>query len=212
LNWYAHAVLAEARCADPACLLGAMLPDLASAAGLRATPPPDGPLALGFRLHLAADAGFHGAPEFVALVSAGRAELEAAGLSRGIARASAHVGIELLLDGWLDRARPGSAAYREALALAHGLADDAARFRPAPLPLRWRALCARLERGDLPGAYRRPERAALGVERTLARRPRLALRPGERPLLARWLARAAGDVAFHGPALLARAGAASPRP
>ena len=212
MNWYAHAVLAEARCADPRCLLGAMLPDLAGAVGLRARPPCAGALSLGFRLHGAADAAFHAAPEFGALVSAGRASLEAAGLARGSARAAAHVGIELLLDGWLAAERPRSAVFGAALALAAAFAEDAALFRPAPEPARWRALCARLLEGELPDAYRRPERAALGVERALAPRPRLALRAGERPAVTRWLARAAGDLAPHAAALLARAGAASPRP
>ena len=189
-----------------------MLPDLASAAGLRALAPREGALCLGFRLHAAADAAFHAAPEFAALVSAGRAELETAGLSRGSAHGAAHVGIELLLDGWLAAQRPPSAAFGEALARAPGLAADADLFRSAPDPGRWRALCARLLEGELPGAYWRPERAALAVERTLARRPRLALRAGERSAVARWLAGAAGALAPRAGVLLARAGAAAPRP
>jgi hypothetical protein len=189
-----------------------MLPDLAGAVGLRARAPRDEALGLGFRLHAAADAAFHAAPEFGALVSAGREALEAVGVLRGSARAAAHVGIELLLDGWLAARRPPSAAFAEALARAPSLAEDAALFRPAPAPERWRALCARLERSDLPLAYGRPERAALGVERALAGRPRLALGAGQRPALARWLGEAAELLAPRAPALLARAGAADPRP
>jgi hypothetical protein len=189
-----------------------MLPDLAGAVGLRARAPRDEALGLGFRLHAAADAAFHAAPEFWTLVAAGRETLEAARLSRGSARAAAHVGIELLLDGWLAAQRPPSAAFAEALARAPALAEDAALFRPAPDPARWRALCARLEGSDLPLAYRSPERAAVGVERALAGRPRLALRCGERPAVARWLADAAELLAPRAPALLARAGAADPRP
>jgi hypothetical protein len=212
VNWYAHAVLAESRCADPACLLGAMLPDLVGAVGLRAQTPRDPALCLGFRLHAAADAAFHAAPEFGTLVAAGREALEAAGVVRGSARAAAHVGIELLLDGWLAARQPPSTAFADALARAPALAEDAALFRPAPEPERWRAFCAGLSQSGLPLAYRCPERAALGVERALARRPRLALRAGERPAVASWLAEAAEMLAPRAPALLARAGAAGPRP
>jgi hypothetical protein len=212
VNWYAHAVLAEIRSREPACLLGAMLPDLAAAAGLRAAPPREGPLALGFRLHLAADAAFHVDPDFTALVRAGREALEHEGLARGRARAAAHVGVELVLDGWLAGRRDPSTAFRAALALAGELADDATLFRPAPRPERWRSLLAALAEHQLPAAYARPERAARGVERALARRPRLALGPGEEEVVARWLARAQPAVEARGPALLVRSGAAAPRP
>ena len=212
MNWYAHAVLAERASRDPACLLGAMLPDLAAASGLRVALPSGGALALGLRLHARADAAFHAAPEFAALVSAGRRALEAAGLPRGSARASSHVGVELLLDGWLAARGAPSAAFCAALELAGGLADDAALFRPHPRPARWHALCARLLGGELPAAFARPERAALAVERALSARPRLALPAGARTLVGGWLRAAQPEVAACAPALLARAGEGIPSP
>jgi hypothetical protein len=211
LNWYAHAVLAERTSRDPDCLLGAMLPDLAAASGLRVALPHARRFAQGLRLHALADAAFHAAPEFAALVAAGRAALEAAGLPRGSARAASHVGIELLLDGWLAAQRARSAAFHAALRAAARLADDAALFRPAPRPERWLALCARLLGGELPAAFERPRRVALAVERALAPRPRLALPAGAGTPLCDWLHAVQPEVAARGPVLLARAGAATAR-
>jgi hypothetical protein len=207
MNWYAHAVVAEQRSAEPGWVLGAMLPDLAAAIGTRVVPPGPGELLGGLRHHARADAAFHAAPEFVELVAGGRAALAGSGLARGSAWAAAHVGVELLLDGWLAERCPPSAAFGAAVARAAALAERPALLRPAPEPGRWLALCARLRAGDLPRAYARPARAALGVERTLARHPRLALRAGERAALARWLAEARAPVAARAGALLARAGA-----
>src|SRR5262249_28657560 len=149
VNWYAHAVLAERISPDPGCVLGAMLPDLAAIVGVRALVPDAGPLAFGMRLHASADAAFHAAPEFVARVAAGRAALEAEGLARGGAWGAAHVGVELLLDGWLAQRTPPSPTFAAALALAARLADDARLFRPAPDAARWRLLCERLQEGEL---------------------------------------------------------------
>ncbi len=210
MNWYAHAVLAEQRWNEPACVLGAMLPDLANAVGVRVAPPAEGALAEGLRLHAAADAAFHASPAFVALVAGGRAALGACGLARGAARGAAHVGIELVLDGWLAEQRGRSRTFAAALALAASRSLELGVFRPAPEPARWLDLCARLLAGELPEAYARPERAALGVERALAPRPRLALRSGERAPLEAWLASVKGPVAAHAPALLACAAAARP--
>jgi hypothetical protein len=207
LNWYAHAVVAEARSGEPLCVLGAMLPDFASVLRLHAIPPREGPLADGMRLHAETDARFHAAPEFVALQSQGRAHLEIAGLSRGSARGAAHVGIELALDGWLARQRPRSPLFAAALAEATLLADPAALFRGSFDPERWRALCDRLASGELPEAYALPERSAVGVERTLAPHARLALAPGAREAVASWLRGFGPKVAAAAPALLARCGA-----
>ena len=104
MNWYAHAVLAERVSRDPHCLLGAMLPDFAAAAGLRVAPPPDGPVARGLRLHVLADAAFHASPEFASLVSAGRGALD---LSRAVSQTVAleAAAIDAVLDE-LERGTP----------------------------------------------------------------------------------------------------------
>jgi hypothetical protein len=207
VNWYAHAVLAERRSRAPLCVLGAMLPDLASVLRVRVVPPSGGDLALGLRLHGEADARFHFAPEFLALQAGGRVHLEAAGLPRGSARAAAHVGIELALDGWLARREPRSSAFRAALDAAESLAAAPGLFRGAFDPDRWRLLCARLRDGELPEAWSLPERGAQSVERVLAPRARLALAPGAREHVAEWLHALAPALAVQAPVLLERCGA-----
>src|SRR5687768_8762401 len=79
-----------------------MLPDLASMAGVRldTTELPDD-VAAGVRHHYAADAAFHGHESFIRLLRTVRTALADAGVARGPARAAAHVGVELALDGWL---------------------------------------------------------------------------------------------------------------
>jgi hypothetical protein len=209
LNWYAHAVLAERRSSDPLCVLGAMLPDFASALRLRVAAPADreGALAAGLRLHGETDARFHLDPGFLALQAAGRTHLEAAGVPRGTARAAAHVGIELALDGWLAHRAPRSRAFGAALEAADSLAERPALFRGAFDPARGLALAARLREGDLPEAWTTPARCAQSVERTLAARPRLALAPGARDAVAGWLHALAPSLEARAPELLARWGA-----
>jgi hypothetical protein len=207
VNWYAHAVVAERRFAEPLAVLGAMLPDFASALRIRLAVPPDARVAAGVRLHGETDAAFHAAPEFLALQAEGRERLLAAGLARGAARAAAHVGVELALDGWLARRRPRSALFAAAVDAASALAEPALLFRAGFDAAHWRALCARLRDGELPEAFARPERCAQSVERALARRPRLALAPGGREAVARWLRASERSLAEGAPALLARLGA-----
>jgi hypothetical protein len=207
VNWYAHAVVAERRLASPLAVLGAMLPDLASALRVRLAPPPDAAIAAGVRLHGETDAAFHAAPGFLALQAEGREHLLAAGLARGAARAAAHVGIELALDGWLARRSPRSTLFRAAVDAAAALAEPALLFRAGFDATRWDALCARLRHGELPEAFARPERCAQGVERALEPRPRLALGPGDREAVARWLRESETSLADRAPDLLARVGA-----
>jgi hypothetical protein len=207
VNWYAHAVVAEHRLAEPRAVLGAMLPDFASMLRSRLTVPPDAAIAVGVRLHGETDAVFHAAPEFLALQAEGRERLLSAGLARGAARAAAHVGVELALDGWLARKRPRSALFGAAVDAASALAEPALLFRTGFDAERWRALCARLREGELPEAFARPERCAQGVERALERRPRLALASGDRDAVARWLRESEATLAENAPALLARFGA-----
>jgi hypothetical protein len=207
VNWYAHAVVAERRVPEPLAVLGAMLPDFASALRVRLAPPSDPAISAGVRLHGETDAAFHAAPEFLALQAIGRERLLAAGLARGPARAAAHVGVELALDGWLARRRPRSSLYDAAVDAASALVEPGLLFREGFDAERWRGHCARLRDGELPEAYARPERCALAVERALQPRARLALAPGDREAVARWLHESETSLAASAPALLARCGA-----
>src|SRR5690606_20932226 len=167
VNVLGHTRVALGRGLDrPAEVLGAVLPDLAPAAGVRLVRDRlDGPLAAGVRCHLDADAAFHAHPRFRAGTRALRADLTARGIPRGPARAVAHAGWELLLDGTLvggDAER----AFRDAVGRA---ADAADALDPADRP-RWAAFVARARVAG-PLAYDDPRWVAVRLGTVLARRP-----------------------------------------
>lgn len=176
MNFIGHATVALWRSAEPAYVLGSMLPDFASMAGTRLVPgvgaPPDaeGALARGIALHHQTDDVFHGDPWFTALVQGTLDALSAEGVQRGAARAVGHVGVEMLIDGELLRRTEVAEAYTAALA-----ADVAPAFVHAEGAERWAVLRARLRDHGPPHDYRDPERVLLRLTHVLARRPRLAL-------------------------------------
>lgn len=200
MNFFGHATVAAWMSDDPRWVLGAMLPDFASMSRARLRGARDGAVTAGIALHHATDEAFHGAPTFLELCGQGAETLEAAGLGRGAARAVAHVGTELLLDGLLLDDAEAARCYRGAVALPReplGLLfheGGAARFA---------ALDARLREHDLPEDYRSPERVALRLEPILARRPRLAFAPRERPAVVAYLERTQRALSRAAPLLLA---------
>lgn len=203
MNFFGHGCLAAERRSDAAFVFGAMLPDLAAMAGLRVAGVAHAGADAGRRFHYATDAAFHRAEVFHALCLAATHALHEAGLRRGPARAIGHVGIELLLDGWLAAERGVPALYGEALALGPVLAP-AVVFRaerdPAPLV----ELCGRIAAAPLaPDAWCEPERLAARLVRILARRPRLALEARELPAVRAWAVGARREVGRAAPALLA---------
>lgn len=194
MNFYGHLVVASWYRPGPLFGLGAMLPDLESMAGARFQIGGGRPsqsaedLAAGVKLHHATDAAFHRAPDFCELVSGGVRSLQRRGIARGSARAVAHVGIELLLDGELasDRTRAnGLAPYRAALRAGHALAESGGAGPEATT--RFPQLLSRLEAAPIPLAYRDPSFVAQRLERILADRPRLALHPGDERAVTAWL-------------------------
>jgi hypothetical protein len=201
VNFYGHAVLAESGAGDPDRVLGAMLPDLAAMAGLRLGEVRGDALRAGVELHHRSDSAFHGARGFLELVRDASAWLRDAGIARGPARAAAHVGIELLLDGWLAGLHPPSPTYREAL--RRGPASlGRISWRGFLAPGRFPAVCARLGAGEIPGRYRDLEYASSRVARALARRPRLALHADQRGLLTEGLRGIAPRLVRAAPGLL----------
>ena len=200
MNFYAHALVAERLHADADFILGAMLPDLAAMAGLRALGADSVPLRQGILLHHECDQEFHSCTEFVDLTRDGARDLQSLGVRRGPSRAAAHVGVELLLDGWLVEKQPPSAMYRLAVARA-ALCTDTVRWRTPPTDA-WQRMCARLTSSEATNGYRDLDEVARRTTRTLARRPRLALAEREFAPLARWLDGVRARVAHHGPALL----------
>jgi hypothetical protein len=203
VNFFGHAVVAldtSDGAREPEFVLGSMLPDLCGMAALRWLGPADGAVADGVRFHHRTDEAFHGAPIFCGLMAREQEKLEDAGLAHGSAMAVAHVGIELLLDGWLAEQRGIPPEYRRALEQAPELQwrqkDGAGRFEL----LRRRILSA-----PLPEGYRDPLLVADRLVRILAARPRLALdapaqaetfrwAPGAREVVAAVAADLVGEV------------------
>ena len=106
MNYFGHAALAILRRERPFFVLGAMLPDFLAMLGGRLQNKRGGgfireQLANGVDFHLKTDAVFHQAPVFVAMNRRALIELRQLGVSRGPARACAHIGVEMLIDAHL---------------------------------------------------------------------------------------------------------------
>lgn len=190
MNYFGHASVASWHGPSPAATLGAMLPDLATMSGARLGEPADAGLADGIALHHATDAAFHQLPSVLGLMRELDDRLAHAGCARGPRRATAHVGIELLLDGVLV----GEASYREAYldALAHDV--DAVRFRDHDDAPRFHALHARLVTHGVPDDLRQPAAIVHRLHRMLAHRPLLAPDPADLRAIADALAAQAPRV------------------
>lgn len=204
MNFVAHLVVGlDVAGVDPASevALGAVLPDFASMVGVRldrSLLPPG--VAEGVDLHHRTDSAFHGHPWFVDRVKVDVASLEAAGLPRGAARASAHVGTELLLDGVLLEDDDVAAALAR---LVEEL--DVERLGPAGAARSgdWQLLFDRMRQGSSRAAYGSPELVAERLRSMLARRPRLVLPVACGPALVDHLTVRRRDVVAMAPTVVA---------
>ena len=195
VNFFGHAVMAVFENDAPQFVLGAMLPDLSSMAGARIERVKDEAIAAGVEHHHRIDHAFHACAPFVRLCSSALETLEARGVSRAAARAVAHVGSELLLDGALSTRDDALHAYRQALrsALAERTSERIA-FRGEAQSDDMHTLLARLADAPLPGAYRDPMFVHARLRTILARRPRLALQANEHQPVLAWLHEASARI------------------
>jgi hypothetical protein len=182
---------------DPAFVLGAVLPDLASMVHVRIDRSlVGGPVGAGMRCHFDADAIFHDHPEFRAGSAALRRDLASHGIDRGPVRAIGHAGWELLLDGTLV-GLPAEAAYWRALDVGELALDALAEADHS----HWLGFLGyRRRRPQL--RYDDPPWVAERLYDLLARRPRLRFSREEVPAVAKVLAAHAGEVAAVGPGVL----------
>jgi acyl carrier protein phosphodiesterase len=195
VNFFAHAFVARRVSRAPAFVLGAMLPDFATMCGARLGPSTHEVLAEGIAEHHRTDDAFHGTPTFVAICRDASATLEARGLGWGAARAVAHVGTELLLDGELAGDAETAADYLAAIAeAAEERAGPHIVFRDPQGTERFRDLHARLSRHGTPSRYREPAFVAEVLVRILGSRPRLAIGHEHRDALEEELVRLQGRV------------------
>lgn len=178
MNVFAHVAVA-ARAGAPApserFLLGAALSDLASFGGFRLVGRTDDPdVAAGMAFHHRTDDAFHHHPWFRDRNRAAAEALDSAGLPRGAARACAHVGIELLLDGSLHPMAEDRDRFTGALASARhrpgALTTLVADGRAGP----WLTHLERVAEVRALPDYGDAARVAHRLHAICARRPRLA--------------------------------------
>jgi hypothetical protein len=202
VNFFGHALVAHRSRLDDEAVLGAMLPDFTGMAGIRLLSA-RGAVRQGVDHHHETDRRFHAHPTFVALCAAGIDTLTAHGVARGPARASCHVGLELLLDGALSSDHEARDRYRSALrcALDPGLAA-ALQFREDDGSRTLGLLAERLLWAPLPEAYADPGRVAERLTRLLSHRPRLALDANGAREVGTWLSEVQPEIAAGASALL----------
>lgn len=157
--------------AHPGVALGSMLPDFEHMCGGKVVDPADPDIAEGIALHHRTDKAFHCLDSFSELESHANTRLGQRGVARGSAMGTAHVAVELLLDGvLLDNSR-ACALY---LAALDHQAPDIVWAKPEQ-GRRWHALRARLYDHGVPEGYRDPDTVAHRVTQVLSRYPSLAL-------------------------------------
>jgi len=179
VNFFGHATVALWSTDDPAHVFGAMVPDFAGMVGTSVSHALDHTvLQGGIDLHHQTDDAFHGAPIFIDLCRDALQAMEAIGVSRASARAVAHVGTELLLDGWLASNDAAVAAYRAAMTVGPSLIPTIT-FRADEGSARCRWLLSRLAPAPIPHRYNETDFVAERLVLALASRPRLALTPDD---------------------------------
>lgn len=151
-----------------------MLPDFATMCGGRIAEADEPEVARGIALHHATDAAFHTLPVVTGLMRELDGELARRDCARGPRRATAHIGMELLLDGVLT----GEPAYRAAFlgGLTH---DPALRWRDPDAAPRFAIVLDRVRARGVPDDYRRPAVVTTRLHRILAHRPLLAPSPAD---------------------------------
>lgn len=188
MNFLGHACAATWHDRDPRFVLGAMLPDLATMAGVRRPVAQDAVIAAGVAFHHRTDAAFHGSPTFERLTHAGSRALQDAGIARGPALAASHIAIELFLDASLAVDAALVADYAAALRSELVLGDEAHTLALAKLRLR-------LHDAGAPHWYAELDEMVPRLERILSRHPRLALTPADRAPLHAWVVEVQPQVA-----------------
>lgn len=201
MNFFGHAAVASWHSRRPAFVLGTMLPDFA--AMIRSRPPvvADPVVARGIAFHHATDRVFHDSRVFRELSGQAFEDLTRLGLPRGPARAVAHVGVEILIDGALASDPVARRAYLAALTLGRALGSDQLSWDRRSQRT-FSELVAALAARGVSRAHRAPEVVARRVEHALATRPRLALEHRHAHEVAEWARAAESDVAARIDALV----------
>jgi acyl carrier protein phosphodiesterase len=205
VNFFGHVVVTTWFSDSPGLALGAMLPDFAHMCRgkvVRAWAPD---IAAGIDLHHRTDKAFHGLASFGALESHASGALGKRGVARGSAMGTAHVAVELLLDGALLDDERACALYLAALAHED---ESGIVWAEAAQVARWHALRARLREYGVPEGYRDPDTVATRVGQVLSRYASLALSERDQEIVREEMAGLKERVVARVPELLAELRAA----
>src|SRR6187431_3792373 len=208
MNFFGHALIAHR---DEATrgptraefVLGAMLPDFASMLRTRLPLAALDALDAGVSLHHQTDDAFHGSLSFLDLSQRASSYLSERGVSRGTARAVAHVGVELLLDAAFARENAANEAYLSAIACAMTEpVRGSLRWQTSDAGERFQQLCHRLQQR---GRFQENPPSELVAERLqsiLADRPRLSMNDGALSVVQEWVSSARPQITSGAPRLL----------
>jgi len=161
--------------ARPQIWLGAALPDLAAMGRHRLLGSIDNhDVTRGIQLHHRTDEAFHRHLLFTEPMARLRQVLAVDGVSRGPARAVAHVGPELLLDGELLAESIVDSSVKSAFDEIVSLGSTLATLVAVDKQADWLRHLAQVPEWGLPDDYDDPTSVAIRLHRILDRRPRLA--------------------------------------
>lgn len=157
-------------------LIGAVLPDVAAMGRFRLMNPAGDPaVRSGVVLHHRTDDAFHGHQWFREHSQAVTVALSALGLARGAARACGHVGVELLLDGFLLDTEDGLVAETDnTMSSVIDQTLNLDQMVESDRRVDWQDHLNRTATWPVPTDYRDPNAVAERLRRILARRPRLS--------------------------------------
>lgn len=186
MNFFGHAAIAGRFRAEPAFVLGAMLPDFCGMLGVRAPPAAKSTLGEGIEFHHVTDHAFHELEAFRAFVREATTALDARGVRRGTARAVAHVGVELFIDAELAEDETARCRYFAALRAGRDGELFAGELFSRDDRQRMTGLLRTLEER---GVAKKPDTAAvvLRLTRALASRSRLAIEARDEAAVSEWV-------------------------
>jgi len=190
MNFYGHATIAYQHTPAPPYILGSMFPDFVSMSGNRVKRICDDVISDGVALHQATDNAFHRSPIFIELCSEAAKTLNRNGVKSGSARAVAHAGIELFLDGSIEYDQDVCDAYHEALDFAGtSQIQEKILWRSDADHERWQLVIERLQTVNIPDRYRDPGFVVQRLVNMLVFRPQLALSESELVSVEQWAER-----------------------
>ena len=197
MNFFAHSVVAAWVDPNAPYVLGSMLPDFETMVGQRLLSPGDPIVKRGIDFHHRSDEVFHRAQPFTGLCREALRELVERGVRRGTARAVAHIGAEMFLDGLLAEDPVHAQAYLRALR-----AEQASILQWPDQGAAFFELCERLQAWGAPTDYLEPDFVLTRLERSLAARPKLRIADEQRAAVSDYLPRLRGEVEHRAAELL----------